>query len=443
MSDRYVDFVNSPLGQNLAKNLGLPQPVQLERYRLGDSMVSGDVLLGAAPGSALESQISETLTSASASVQTSFSEGKKYKAVIFDATGVENAAQLKSVYEFFKPVARSIASSGRVIIVGRVPEKCADVKQQTAQRALLGFIKAVGKEFKKGITANVIYVDNGAEKNLDSSLRFFVSPKSAYVSGQAVRVYKVAETKVTNPAQPLAGKTVVVTGAARGIGEAIAHVMARDGAHVICLDIPPAEEDLKKVSSAIGGSYLACDITAADAGEKIKAAADKQGGLYAIVHNAGVTRDKTLFKMDEKMWDMVMNINLISQENVNDYLIANGAFEKNGRIVCVSSISGIAGNLGQTNYAMSKAGVIGMVEGMQGTLKNGLTINAVAPGFIETEMTAAIPFTIREAGRRMNSMNQGGQPVDVAEAISWFASPASGGVKGNVVRVCGQSLIGA
>ena len=138
-----------------------------------------------------------------------------------------------------------------------------------------------------------------------------------------------------------------------------------------------------------------------------------------------------------------MNINLISQEKVNAYLLDNNVIAKNGRIICVSSISGIAGNMGQTNYAMSKAGVIGMVEGMQGELKNGITINAVAPGFIETEMTAAIPFAIREAGRRMNSMSQGGEPVDVAEAIGWFASPASSGVKGNVVRVCGQSLIGA
>ncbi|HNL78818.1 MAG TPA: SDR family oxidoreductase, partial [Agitococcus sp.] len=116
----------------------------------------------------------------------------------------------------------------------------------------------------------------------------------------------------------------------------------------------------------------------------------------------------------------------------------------NGRVICVSSISGIAGNLGQTNYAMSKAGVIGMVQSMAPVLKaQGITINAVAPGFIETQMTAAIPFAIREAGRRMNSMSQGGQPVDVAEAIAWYANPASAGVIGNVVRVCGQSLIGA
>jgi 3-oxoacyl-[acyl-carrier protein] reductase len=112
--------------------------------------------------------------------------------------------------------------------------------------------------------------------------------------------------------------------------------------------------------------------------------------------------------------------------------------------VGVSSISGIAGNAGQTNYSTSKAGVIGFVQSRAPELaKQGLTINAVAPGFIETKMTAAMPIAIREAGRRLNSVSQGGLPVDVAETIAWFAAPSSAGVTGNVVRVCGQALIGA
>ena len=113
------------------------------------------------------------------------------------------------------------------------------------------------------------------------------------------------------------------------------------------------------------------------------------------------------------------------------------------RTVGVASIAGIAGNLGQTNYASSKAGVIGFVDSLADELEDGITINAVAPGFIETKMTAAVPFATREVGRRLNAMSQGGLPVDVAETIAWFASPASTGVNGNVVRVCGQSLLGA
>lgn len=366
----------------------------------------------------------------------------KFKVAIFDASGIQNSDDLKALYDFFNPIARQIQASGRVVIVGTTPESATSVKQAIAQRALEGFVKSVGKEFKKGIAANLIYVDNGAEANLESALRFAISPRSAYVSGQVIRVSQAA-TQDVDWTKPLAGKTAVVTGASRGIGEAIAHVLARDGAHVICLDVPQQQADLDRVAGEIGGSTLAIDITAADAGEKIKVAAAAQGGLDIIVHNAGITRDKTLANMKPELWDLVININLSAIERVNDYLLNNHGLNANGRIICVSSISGIAGNLGQTNYAASKAGVVGIVKYTAPTLSNGITINAVAPGFIETQMTAAIPFAIREAGRRMNSMSQGGLPVDVAETIAMFASTASTGLNGNVVRVCGQSLLGA
>ena len=372
-----------------------------------------------------------------------FNEGdKESKVVIFDASGIENSEQLHELYAFFNPIARQVQASGRVIVVGINPESAKTVKQAIAQRALEGFVKSVAKEFKKGIAANLVYVDPTAKDNLESALRFTISPRSAYVSGQVIRVSK-AKTVDIDWTKPLAGKTAVVTGASRGIGEAIAHVLSRDGAHVICLDVPQQQADLDRVAVEIGGSTLAIDITAADAGEKIKAAAAELGGLDIIVHNAGITRDKTLANMKPELWDLVININLSAIERVNDYLISNDGINANGRIVCVSSISGIAGNLGQTNYAVSKAGVIGVVKFTAPLLKNGVTINAVAPGFIETQMTAAIPFAIREAGRRMNSMSQGGLPVDVAETIAMFASTASSGLNGNVVRVCGQSLLGA
>jgi 3-oxoacyl-[acyl-carrier protein] reductase len=140
----------------------------------------------------------------------------------------------------------------------------------------------------------------------------------------------------------------------------------------------------------------------------------------------------------------VINVNLSTQERINDALVAAGALKPGARIVCVSSISGIAGNYGQTNYALSKAGVIGMVKSLAPSLaQQGITINAVAPGFIETRMTAAVPLAMREAGRRLNSMGQGGLPLDVADTIARLASPASGGLTANIVRVCGQSLLGA
>lgn len=468
MNDRYGEFVQSNLGKKLAKNLGLPLPVELERFDMGKPVVRGDVLVGSAAGDdhSLSDAVARILAdvhanvyvnaSASDGIKDAFANasvdakadtgGKdKYKVVVFDATNINNADELTTIYEFFHPIARRIDKSGRVIVLGRPPEELDDIQASLAQRALVGFVKSIAKEFKKGITAQLIYVAKGQEQHLDSTLRFFMSARSAYVSGQVVQVNKGEHVSV-DWQQPLAGKTMLVTGASRGIGESIARVLARDGAHVICLDVPQQQSELQKVAGQISGSTLLLDITADDAGEKIANAAAKRGGLDAIIHNAGVTRDKTLANMNEQKWNMVININLASIAKINDHLLANDALNDNARIVCVSSISGIAGNLGQTNYATSKAGVIGLVNATANQLQangKGMTINAVAPGFIETQMTAAIPFAIREAGRRMNSMSQGGLPVDVAEAIAWLASPASGGINGNTVRVCGQSLLGA
>lgn len=463
MSDQYQAFAKSPIGKFVIKNLGLPSPTHLDRFQSATPVIQGAVLLGAAPSSSLTAEITQVLANIHANSYSgnnpelqqiaaksglnvgAYNEGdkeSKFKAVVFDASGIQSSEQLHALYAFFNPIARQIQRSGRVIVVGIDPDAATTVQQAIAQRALEGFVKSVGKELKKGITAQLLYVQPGAEANIESSLRFLLSPRSAYVSGQVLRVSK-AEVLDIDWVKPLAGKTAVVTGASRGIGEAIAHVLARDGAHVICLDVPQQQADLDRVAGEISGSTLAIDITAADAGEKIKTAAAAFGGVDIIVHNAGITRDKTLANMKPELWDLVININLAAIERVNHYLLGNAGLNANGRIVCVSSISGIAGNLGQTNYATSKAGVIGLVKYTAPTLDQGITINAVAPGFIETQMTAAIPFAIREAGRRMNSMSQGGLPVDVAETIALFASTASTGLNGNVVRVCGQSLLGA
>jgi 3-oxoacyl-[acyl-carrier protein] reductase len=140
----------------------------------------------------------------------------------------------------------------------------------------------------------------------------------------------------------------------------------------------------------------------------------------------------------------VLDVNLAAPHRITEGLVSRGALRAGGRVIDVSSIAGIAGNRGQTNYGTSKAGVIGMVNAEAPKLaEHQITINAVAPGFIETAMTAAIPLATREAGRLMSSLLQGGQTVDVAETIAWFASPASNAVTGNVVRVCGQALLGA
>uniref|UniRef100_UPI001ABFC7F2 SDR family oxidoreductase n=1 Tax=Streptomyces tricolor TaxID=68277 RepID=UPI001ABFC7F2 len=243
--------------------------------------------------------------------------------------------------------------------------------------------------------------------------------------------------------RPLAGRTALVTGAARGIGEAVAGTLARDGARVVVLDVPAAEADARRVAARLGGTALALDITAADAGARIAAALPD--GLDVLVHNAGITRDRRLANMPADRWRSVLEVNLGSVLRTTDTLLARGVLGEGGRIVATASIAGLAGNAGQTNYGASKAGVAGLVRSLapRALAEHGVTVNAVAPGFIETRMTAAIPLLLREAGRRMNSLAQGGLPADVAETTAWLAHPASGPVNGQVVRVCGQSLLGA
>jgi 3-oxoacyl-[acyl-carrier protein] reductase len=441
MADRYSQVVNAPLVGTLAKQLGLPQPVSLDRYQEGQPVVSGPVLSGAAPASRLTKQIAAVLDSIKA--ERAGTEGKA-KALVFDATGIADSTELVELQRFFYPAVPRLQRSGRAIVLGTPPAEAGSVLAHTAQRALEGFTRSLGKEIGgRGSTAQLVYVEPGAEDQLESTLRFLLSPKSAYVSGQVIRVSKgVSPSPKIDWTQPLEGKVALVTGASRGIGAAIANTLARDGAEVVGLDIPPMAEDLKAVTEAIGGRSIELDITADDAPEVI--ASELSDGVDVVVHNAGVTKDRTIAKMPEERWSQLMEINLSSEERINEALLSKKLLNGNGRIVCVSSMSGIAGNGGQTNYAASKAGVIGMVEAMAPEMaKRKATINAVAPGFIETQMTGAMPIGPREAGRRLSSLSQGGLPVDVAETIAWFASPASTGVNGNTVRVCGQNLLGA
>jgi 3-oxoacyl-[acyl-carrier protein] reductase len=442
MPDRYSQIVNAPVVSTVARQVGLPRPVDLDRYLPDSPVIAGPVLTGAAPGARLERPLKALLDDIGA--ERAGAEGKA-KALVFDAGGIADSTELVELQRFFYPAVSRLRGSGRVVVLGTTPALAGSARAHTAQRALEGFTRSLAKEIGgKGATAQLVYVEPGAEDQLDSTLRFLLSPRSAYVDGQVIRIAAaVAPTPAIDWDRPLAGKTALVTGASRGIGAAIAATLARDGAKVVGLDVPQAEADLRAVVESLGGEALALDITAADAPEQI-AAHFKAGGVDVVVHNAGVTRDRTIAKMPEDRWAQLMEINLSSEERIDDALLDAKALNENGRIICVSSMSGIAGNSGQTNYAASKAGVIGMVESLAPELaKRKATINAVAPGFIETQMTAAMPIGPREAGRRLSSLSQGGLPVDVAETIAWFASPASTGVNGNVVRVCGQSLLGA
>lgn len=445
MPDRYQQFATSAFGRALAQRLGLPTPTPLRRYRPDQHLVSGTVLTGAASGSRLGEPLAAALKDLDVPVHQQQAEGTRYAALVFDATGITSSEQLGQLHDFVSPAIREVDTCGRLIVLGTPPEEAADTQERVAQRALEGYVRTAGKELKRGATAQLVYASRGAENALDSTLTFLLSPKSAFVSGQVVRV-GAAEAPAVDRTSPLSEKVALVTGASRGIGESIAETLARDGAHVVCLDVPAQGEDLTRVANRIGGSALQMDITAEDAPQRIaEHFRERHGGLDVVVHNAGITRDKTIARMDRAKWDQVIAVNLAAQERINEALLAEDSpLRRGGRLVGVASISGIAGNVGQSNYASSKAGVIGLVQALAPrAAERGVTVNAVAPGFIETKMTAAVPLFVREAGRRMNSLSQGGLPVDVAETIAWYANPGSAGVNGNVVRVCGQSLLGA
>jgi 3-oxoacyl-[acyl-carrier protein] reductase len=425
--DRYATFANSSVGRRVVRRAGLPQPARLRRYAEDQPDVEGPVLVG---GAGRAADRVAALVSAD--------KAERYRGLVFDATALDDPAGLGELPAFFQPHVRDLLPGGRVVVLGTPPAQTTGVRAATTQQALDGFVRSVGKELTDGGTANLLYLAPDCGDALDSPLRFLLSARSAYVSGQAITVAR-AVPHGTGP------RVAAVTGAARGIGAAILKTLARTGATVVGIDVPAAGDALADAVNDVRGSALQLDLTHPDAPQRlVRYFADRHGRLDVLVHNAGITRDRTLARMSEEEWNSVLAVNLAAPLAVNDAVLASPLMDAGGRIVAVSSVSGIAGNRGQTNYAASKAGVIGMVRALAPALRErGITVNGVAPGFIETAMTARMPAATRAVGRRMNSLGQGGLPVDVAEAVAWLAEPGAAGVTGTVLRVCGQSMIGA
>ena len=373
-------------------------------------------------------------------------EGQRVDAIVFDGTGLETPEDLHQLYAFIGPWVRRLNRSGRVVVVGR-PASDAKKPVRAATRAgLEGFTRSLAKEIgSNGSIANSVFVQVGAEDRLGPVLRFLLSPRAAFISCQPLHVTRVVKGDEAPDTHVLGGKVPLVTGAARGIGEATAELLAAEGAHVVCLDRPADDAPTSKVAQRIGGSTLLVDITDADAPERISAELKERfGGVDIVVHNAGVTRDKTLARMKPEQWDMAVDINLGAVISITDRLLADETLRPGGRVICLSSVSGIAGNRGQTNYSAGKAGIVGFVEALAPKVaKKGITVNAIAPGFIETRLTDAMPVAIREVARRMSAVGQGGKPEDVGQAITFLATPGAVGVTGETLRVCGGALVGA
>lgn len=473
MSDLLVELGRNPNARRLVQSLGLPLPLPTALRRSkgplpSQPLADRTVLVGGSDASELVGVLAETLPAAGANPVLALSqteafaapgeahgrparmadalgEDAKVDALVFDATGLSGADALGALHAFFQPVVGRLGRSGRVLVLGRpVDDAGLSAGAAAAQSSLDGFVKSVAKELgSKGVTANLLRVETGAEALAGPVLRWLLTDRSAFVSGQPLRVSRAAGERAELFVRPLEKKVALVTGAAQGIGAATARALAAEGAHVLVLDRPQEDAAAAKLAKEIAGTPVLADLSELDAAlAAVEAAVRAQGGVDVVVHNAGVTRDRTLARMKREHWDAVLGINLRAVLALDAAL--DPLLRERGRVVCLSSIAGIAGNVGQTAYAASKSALVGWVKARaKETAGRGVTVNAVAPGFIETRMTAAVPVAIREAGRRLSALGQGGMPEDVAQAITFLATPAAQGVTGQVLRVCGGAFLGA
>lgn len=458
MSDLFLELSANPNARKLIKQLGLPLPLPQVLERTSSPwearpLAGREIVVGGRP------EPDPALVAGVAAAGATIGGRQRADALVFDARTLQSPADLEAMFAFFQPQMRGLARNGRVLVVTRPHAQASSPTVAATRRAVEGFVRSVGKEVgRKGATANLIVVADGADERCLPVVRWLLSPRAAFISGQPIdvdaRAAVDAGMRWSKPEeQPLAGRVVLLTGAARGIGAATARLLAGEGAHVVCLDRPEDEAPVSAVARQIGGSVLLQDISAPDAPEHIaRTLRDEHGGVDVVVHNAGVTRDKTLAKMDPRRWSQAIDINLDAVLRITSALLGEGdgdgdgerVLRDGGRVICLSSVAGIAGNLGQTNYAASKAGIIGFVESLAPALaSHGVTVNAIAPGFIETRMTAAIPAAIRTVGRRLSNLSQGGEPADIGQLVTFLASPGSAGVTGRVVRACGGAFIGA
>ena len=445
MADAYTRFIRSAPGGLLAKQLGLPRPSRLLRREDRPEPVLGPVVvLGASAGA---DAVAHRLLEQGADVRRRVEELRTIGTVIVVADELAAPAELGPLVLPLAGAMRSLAPGARIVTISR-PATGEDPARDAARGGVEGFLRSLAHEMRGGGTANGILLEDGVEVDAPGAigaLRFFLSARSAFVTGQLLRVSSTAGSATENPTLPLAGRTALVTGAARGIGAAIARTLAADGARLVLLDVPGAGTELARLANELRAVPIQLDVTSDGAGERLIAFLREKGlSLDVLVLNAGITRDKLFANMTPDRWDPVLAVNITSQISLTEALLEAGdVLGEHPRVVSLASTSGIAGNRGQTNYAASKAGVMAFVDALAGRLAavDG-TANAVAPGFIETEMTARMPALTREVARRLNSLQQGGLPVDVAEAIAFLASDEAGGVQGQTLRVCGQNMVG-
>ncbi|MCA1931065.1 3-oxoacyl-ACP reductase [Rheinheimera sp.] len=438
-----TSLVNTFLTSKVAAWCGIPQATPLLRPAGETQSISGHVLIcgKASEHSELLRQHLQTL----AGLVLDNSSANPLQAILFDGIGLQTTAELDLILEQVQPALRRLAKNGRVLVLARAIEDVANAETAAATAALSGFVRSLAKELGIfGTTANLLVVHQGVQQSLIPAVEFFLSKASAYVSGQVVPVRHAKLSGICDWIQPLSGKIALVTGASRGIGAAVAATLSRQGATVVGVDVAQTEQQLAALMAGLKGKSLALDISQHNSADVLSDWLTEQGIILDIlVHNAGITRDKLFYKMSGQHWQQTLDVNLRAVQRIDQRLMQSNQIQPQGRVVLLSSMNGLAGQKGQTNYASSKAALVGYCQFMAKQHKNGITFNAVAPGFIETQMTAVMPMLPREIGRRLNSLHQAGLPEDVAQAVAFFARPDAAGLNGVVLRVCGQCFIGA
>jgi 3-oxoacyl-[acyl-carrier protein] reductase len=247
----------------------------------------------------------------------------------------------------------------------------------------------------------------------------------------------------------LTGKTALITGSARGIGKAIALRLANAGADIVINDIPAAAETMEETAGeirALGRRALTvtADVSSsADVNSMVDTVIKEWGKIDILVNNAGITRDQLVMRMTDEEWDLVLNIDLKSAFFCSRAALRHMLKARAGRIVSIASVVGIIGNPGQANYSAAKAGIIGLTKTLAKEVgSRGITVNAVAPGYIQTRMTEALDDKQREALKARIPLNSLGTPEDVAEAVAFFASEEAHYITGQVLAIDGGMALG-
>jgi 3-oxoacyl-[acyl-carrier protein] reductase len=461
MSDPWLELGRNPLARRVLQRVGLKTPPQLLRSnRPWADEVLADKRILFNRGGLFEQALSSGLSAAKAhlhslastsSHESSEPEPQVFQASLFDGTHIQNIRDLEQLYQFFRPQLRRMGFNHRIVILARATQEEGSPEVHACAQAIEGFARSLSKELgPKGVYVNTIRVPcqspSHASLRLIPLCTYLLADYSSFMTGQTLSLDLQGPPLSELPlGGSLAGKRVLVTGAAQGIGHAIARRYAEEGAHVIGLDRPEAKEALEDLVKSIEGESILCDLNGPQSIPSILTQLERAPApLDILIHNAGITRDRSLFAMKPDHWQAVLHLNLEVVHDLTMAILQRGMIASQGRVLCMSSIVGIAGNYGQTNYSAAKAGLIGLVKGLSQHLgRDGTTANAIAPGFIETAMTSDLPFLAKQFGRRLCSLNQGGTPEDVAELVCFLGSPAAQGINGSVLRICGGNFLGA